>query len=165
MTGVWKMLVNPLVLAACLGGLLSSSQPPVAEAQLGKPEGLYYKSWAIVIGIEQYVLAPPIPGAIHDAKKVAEAFRQLGFEEVVELYDKDASSPGLAGKRADTWHVRGNLFLTGHPWSSDFRTDDRGRNSGYSWFFNFNNGQPDNDPSGWPYPSTFKRALCVCGNR
>ena len=95
MTGVWKMLVNPLVLAACLGGLLSSSQPPVAEAQLGKPEGLYYKSWAIVIGIEQYVLAPPIPGAIHDAKKVAEAFRQLGFEEVVELYDKDASSRRL----------------------------------------------------------------------
>ena len=95
MTCVWKMLVNPIVLAACLGGLLSSSQPPVAEAQLGKPEGLYYKSWAIVIGIEQYVLASPIPGAIHDAKKVAEAFRQLGFEEVVELYDKDASSRRL----------------------------------------------------------------------
>ena len=95
MTCVWKMLVNPLVLAACLGVLLSISRLPVAEAQLGKPEGLYYKSWAIVIGIEQYVLAPSIPGAINDAKKVAEAFRQLGFDEVVELYDKDASSRRL----------------------------------------------------------------------
>lgn len=67
----------------------------VAEAQLGKPEGLYYKSWAIIIGIEHYVVAPPIPGAISDAKRVAEAFRRLGFDEVVEFYDKDASSRRL----------------------------------------------------------------------
>jgi tetratricopeptide (TPR) repeat protein len=62
-----------------------------AEAQLGKPEGLYYKSWAIIIGIENYLLAPAIPGAVDDARKVAQAFRQLGFDEVVEIYDKDAS--------------------------------------------------------------------------
>jgi len=61
-----------------------------AQAQLGKPEALYYKSWAIIIGIENYLLAPAIPGAVDDAKKVAQAFRQLGFDEVVELYDKDA---------------------------------------------------------------------------
>jgi tetratricopeptide (TPR) repeat protein len=64
-------------------------------AQLGKPEGLYYKSWAVVIGVENYLLAPKIPGVIEDAKAVAQAFRQLGFEEVVELYDKDASSRRL----------------------------------------------------------------------
>lgn len=89
------VLVKPVVLAASLVALLSLHFLPVAEAQLGRPEGLYYKSWAIVIGIEQYVLAPSIPGAIHDAKKVAEAFRQMGFDEVVELYDKDASSRRL----------------------------------------------------------------------
>jgi len=65
--------------------------PPPASAQVGKPEGLYYKSWAIIIGVENYLLAPKIPGAIEDAKIVAQAFRRLGFEEVVELYDKDAS--------------------------------------------------------------------------
>ena len=64
---------------------------PSASAQLGKPEGLYYKSWAVVIGVEHYLLAPPISGAIEDAKKVAQAFRQLGFDQVVEVYDKDAS--------------------------------------------------------------------------
>jgi len=74
-----------LFLLACLSGA------PSASAQLGKPEGLYYKSWAVVIGVEHYLLAPPIPGAIEDAKKVAQAFRQLGFDEVVEVYDKDAS--------------------------------------------------------------------------
>jgi tetratricopeptide (TPR) repeat protein len=62
-----------------------------AQAQLGKPEGLYYKSWGVVIAIENYLLAPKVPGAIEDAKLVAEALRKLGFEEVVELYDKDAS--------------------------------------------------------------------------
>lgn len=63
----------------------------LAHAQLGKPEGLYYKSWAVVIGVENYLLAPPIPGAVSDAKTVAQAFRQMGFEDVLEVYDKDAS--------------------------------------------------------------------------
>ena len=66
-----------------------------AQAQLGKPEGLYYKSWGVVIGIENYLLAPKIPGAIEDAKAVAQVLHKLGFEEVLELYDKDASSRRL----------------------------------------------------------------------
>ncbi|THI84103.1 MAG: tetratricopeptide repeat protein [Nitrospira sp. CG24A] len=74
---------------------------PVAFAQLGKPEGLYYKSWAIVIGVENYLLAPKIPGAIEDAKRVAQAFRQLGFDEVVELYDKDVSARRLQQTLSD----------------------------------------------------------------
>jgi hypothetical protein len=81
-----------LFLLGTLSGTLTFIGGSPAEAQLGKPEGLYYKSWAIIIGIENYIVAPPIPGAISDAKKVAEAFRRLGFDEVVELYDKDASS-------------------------------------------------------------------------
>lgn len=62
----------------------------VTHAQLGKPEGLYYKSWAVVIGVENYLLAPKVPGAVEDAKAVAEALRKLGFEDIVELYDKEA---------------------------------------------------------------------------
>jgi tetratricopeptide (TPR) repeat protein len=58
---------------------------------MGKPEGLYYKSWAVVIGIENYVVAPKLPGAREDAKAMAQALRGVGFEEVVELYDSDAS--------------------------------------------------------------------------
>jgi len=58
---------------------------------MGKPEGLYYKSWAVVIGIENYVVAPKLPGAREDAKAMAQALRGLGFEEVVELYDGEAS--------------------------------------------------------------------------
>ncbi len=72
-------------------GLMPYLAVSTAQAQLGKPEGLYYKSWAIIIGIENYMLAPAIPGAVDDAKRVAQAFRQLGFDEIVEIYDRDAS--------------------------------------------------------------------------
>ena len=64
---------------------------PQAHGQMGKPEVLYYKSWAVVIGIQDYVVAPRLEHAVTDAKTVAESFRRLGFDEVIELYDKDAS--------------------------------------------------------------------------
>lgn len=89
-------------------------------------------------------------------------WRLATLDELRGIYDKNVDSPGRAGERAVTWHVKGNLYLTGHSWSSNYRKDDRGQNSGYSWFFNFNNGRSDNDPSGFPYPSS-KRALCVRG--
>ncbi len=60
-------------------------------AQLGKPEGLYYKSWAVVVGIENYLVVPKVPGALESASAVAGALRGLGFDEVIELRDKDAS--------------------------------------------------------------------------
>lgn len=91
----WSIVVGPVLRTALVLGVFLPCSVPTAQAQLGKPEGLYYKSWAIVIGIENYVVASPIPGAITDAKKVAEALRQLGFDEVLELYDKDASSRRL----------------------------------------------------------------------
>ena len=83
--------------------------------------------------------------------------------ELEGIYDKNANSPGRVDKKAETWPVKGNLFLSGHPWSSEYRRDDRGRNSGYSWYFDFGNGRPNNEPSGFPYPSRFRRALCVRG--
>src|SRR5207249_2922492 len=72
--------------------ILYGSEP--VQAQLGKPEGLYYKSWAVVIGVENYLVAPKLPGVVEDAKVIAQALRKLGFE-VLELYDKDASSRRL----------------------------------------------------------------------
>jgi uncharacterized caspase-like protein len=63
----------------------------IGSAQIGRPEGLYYKSWGVVIGINDYLLAPKVEGAVADGKAVAAALRKLGFEEVVEIYDKDAA--------------------------------------------------------------------------
>jgi tetratricopeptide (TPR) repeat protein len=90
-----------LLLASLATALSAMFFPATASAQLGKPEGLYYKSWAIIIGVENYLLAPKIPGAIDDARAVAQAFRRLGFEEVVELYDKDAGARRLQQTLSD----------------------------------------------------------------
>ena len=61
------------------------------SGQIGRPEGLYYKSWGLVIGIDDYLVAPKLAGSVADAKVVADALRELKFEEVIELYDKDTS--------------------------------------------------------------------------
>ncbi|MBH0201054.1 MAG: tetratricopeptide repeat protein [Nitrospira sp.] len=122
------------LLSISVFGLCSAVALSTAEAQLGKPEGLYYKSWAIIIGIENYVLAPPIPGAISDAKKVAEAFRRLGFDEVVEFYDKDASARRLHQLLNDMLPRKVGrmdrlvLFYVGH---AGFMQDSDGQDRGY----------------------------------
>ena len=91
----------PVLFACLVYSLVAMVCPLSASAQLGKPEGLYYKSWAVIIGVENYLLASKIPGAIEDAKAVAQSFRQLGFDEVVELYDKDASARRLQQTLSD----------------------------------------------------------------
>jgi tetratricopeptide (TPR) repeat protein len=128
------MIVAPVFLAVHVFGACPPSFVSTAQAQLGKPEGLYYKSWAIVIGIENYVAAPPISGAITDAKTVAQAFRQLGFDEVVEFYDKDAGSRRLHQVFNDLLPRKVGrmdrlvIFYTGHAGS---RQDADGQDRGY----------------------------------
>lgn len=61
-----------------------------ASAQLGRPEGLYYKSWGVIIAVDDYLVVPKLSGSVADGKAMAAALKQLGFEEIVELYDKDA---------------------------------------------------------------------------
>ncbi|HTJ31557.1 MAG TPA: DUF1566 domain-containing protein, partial [Acidobacteriaceae bacterium] len=94
-------------------------------------------------------------------------WRLASLPELTAIYDKRAESPGENPKsrwheaEPMAFHVKGNLFLTGGQWSSEYRKDDRGKNSGYSWYFDFNEGRADNDPTGWPYSDEGRRALCV----
>ncbi len=106
----------------------------VAFGQTGRPEGLYYKSWGVVVGIDDYLVAPKLNGAIADAKAMAEALRQLGFDEVVELYDKDASFRRLNHILNDYLprrigrHDRLVLFFSGHAGTT---LDMNGKELGY----------------------------------
>ena len=88
------------------------------------------------------------------------------MDELQGIYDKTVEAPGLAGPtkspRAFTWHVKGNLFLTGDEWSGR-KVTGRMPLESYEYHFDFNEGKPDKDPSGWPYPSSGMRALCVRG--
>lgn len=93
-------------------------------------------------------------------------WRLANMAELQGIYDKTANAPGLAGMHQDVptmWHVRGNLFLTGYQWSANDSLDDRGHHSGYAYYFDFNEGKPNDQPSCWPYSSRFMRALCVRG--
>ena len=87
--------------------------------------------------------------------------------ELQSIYDASAEAPGLAGPHSQeptTWHVKGRLFLTALEWSGDGALGDRGHPSAYKFYFDFNDGKADEDPTGWPYPFQFRRALCVRGS-
>lgn len=92
-------------------------------------------------------------------------WRLATLSELEGIYDKTSGAPGLSMGSDFTWHVRGDLFLTGDQWSSEYIVDDRGKPTGYSWYFDFNEGRKNDDPSGWPYSSSGMRALCVRRSR
>jgi len=94
-------------------------------------------------------------------------WRLATLAELGTIYDRNANVPGLFGSGKDnlfTWHVKGNLFLTGDEWSGERSYDDRGHPSDYAYYFDFNEGQPRDDPIGWPYSFANSRALCVRGS-
>lgn len=90
-------------------------------------------------------------------------WRLANMSELQGIYDKAAIAPGLAGPgngRPVTWHVKGKLFLTGNEWANN----QSGRTSGFQYYFDFNEGKSNNQPSGFPYSSAFMRGLCVRGS-
>src|SRR5262249_31548378 len=111
----------------------SAASPPGLLAEIDKPDPLYDKSQALIIGIEQYAQAPSVPGAVEEAKQVLQAVRQLGFEEIVELYNKDATSRRLQQALTDIFTRKVGrtgrvvVFFAGH--TGTIRTN--GRDVGY----------------------------------
>lgn len=93
---------TPLVLARASGQeelvklLLRHGARDAAAAAPEPPGGDRYrpgyaKRRAVVVGINAYRQAPPLEGAVGDAKRVAAALRALGFDDVKELYDGEAT--------------------------------------------------------------------------
>jgi Protein of unknown function (DUF1566) len=111
----------------------------------------------------------------HKATKYCRDLRLAGYSdwrlatiaELQGIFDKSAEAPGLAGKHGDqpfSFHVKGNLFLTGDQWSSSQRSDDRGHTSGLAWYFDFSNGLRNDDDAGrftGRFANYGRRALCV----
>jgi hypothetical protein len=120
-----------IVLAACTIAFLASD---IADAQLGRPEGLYYKSWAVIFGIDDYLLAPKLTASVADGKALADALRKLGFEEIVEVYDKNAGSKAMHHILRDVLprkvgrQDRVVIFFAGH---AGITQDRNGQDLGY----------------------------------
>jgi hypothetical protein len=88
-------------------------------------------------------------------------WRLPSVDELEGIYDGGASSPGhsqgsiigLSGS------ARGGLLLTGaREWSNSRVLDDRGRNTGFAWQYDYPHGRRWKDPLG--YKGSL-RALCV----
>ena len=93
-------------------------------------------------------------------------WRLATIEELQGIYDKNANAPGLAGKHGEEpfdFHVKGNLFLTGDPWSSSRRIDNEGHPSPLVWYFDFWNGYKGSGDGSWSGRNEDynRRALCV----
>jgi hypothetical protein len=95
-------------------------------------------------------------------------WRLASLAELEGIFDKSANVPGLArlGGPAKgspfTWHVKGNLFLTGNQWGND----QSGHSvSSYHPYFDFNEGRSNNQPSGFLYSPSGMRGLCVRGSK
>lgn len=89
-------------------------------------------------------------------------WRLATIRELEGICDKNVNAPGRDGQGASTWHVKGNIFLTGNQWSSTQLLDDRGHPSGWAPRFDFNDGRVFNGDEITFY--SFKRALCVRGS-
>jgi cytohesin len=54
-------------------------------------DGYYSRRVAVVVGIDQYPGWPSLEGARRDAGQVSARLRRMGFDEVIELYDGEAT--------------------------------------------------------------------------
>jgi hypothetical protein len=93
-------------------------------------------------------------------------WRLATLDELATLVDPSASAPKGSGDSETVTlnlgnrspHVRGNLVLTGNPWSSDRSLDRFGRPYGDGSFFDFVASKPSAD---LPHFRNTKFALCV----
>ncbi|MBM4132232.1 MAG: PDZ domain-containing protein [Nitrospira sp.] len=95
--------------------------------------GTFGKSWAVVIGIDDYEKAPRLKYAVADAKAMAAVLRQQGFQ-VSELYNRQATKAAVEGELSDKLvdqvgqQDRVVIFYAGH---GETKTASGGKTMGY----------------------------------
>lgn len=83
---MWGFLCVEARILGLVGLILALLRPAPSWGQL-----LYDRSWAVVIGIDNYQHWPPLQAAVADAKAMAERLKEMGFEPITYLADKDAT--------------------------------------------------------------------------
>jgi len=66
--------------------------PPLTKVEsLSQEKDLYGKSFAIVIGINNYEKWPSLEFAVNDAKAIKEKLKESGFDQITVILDKEAT--------------------------------------------------------------------------
>ncbi|MEM7232451.1 MAG: caspase family protein [Planctomycetota bacterium] len=74
----------------------SSIRRPRVAPSIAAPSSRERRRLAFVVGIDEYVDAPPLKNAVNDAKKVAETLStEYGFEVFRALYNRDATEQSI----------------------------------------------------------------------
>src|SRR5919201_6584912 len=82
----------------------------------------YRKSWAVMIGIKEYSSSDEmkLDNAVNDANELASLLKEIGFDEIKEIYDKEATKERIMSFLMDDLinKVEGNdrvlIFFSGH---------------------------------------------------
>lgn len=92
---------------------------------------LYDKSWAVVIGINQYVHWPHLQAAVADAQAVAERLKSMGFEQITFLNNTEATRTkilteiGTNLSRATGPNDRVVIYFAGHGFTEELPNGDQ----------------------------------------
>ena len=117
-----RMVLALSLLAPCMAqeesGLIvvGDSDP----SQVKKYEDLLGQQKALLIGIDQYDHFRSLPNCVLDCREIAEVLRnQYGFDEVIEVYDREATREGILKtlrRTAETLEAKDSLliYFSGH---------------------------------------------------
>lgn len=118
-----------------------ASRPAPADAATrttsteGPPDGLtwqkptYRKSWAVLIGINEYQQWPKLQYAVNDARAVEKLVRELGFDEVIVILDGQATRQQILRILGDELYTKTQdddrvfIFFAGHGQTQDLPAD------------------------------------------
>ncbi|MEM9175330.1 MAG: caspase family protein [Myxococcota bacterium] len=115
-------------------GLRASAARPRSGANRAKATEAYGRRVAAIIGIDDYARWPDLEGARRDARRLAAELRAQGFDEILELYDGEATRSrilSLLGQELSEKTRENDLafiFFAGH---GDTQTLEDGSKRGY----------------------------------
>lgn len=120
--------------------------------------------WAGRDNLHNFIIYSEATRYCHDLRLAHYAdWRLAGIEELQEIYDQKAASPGENPRSHDHgpeplfFHVKGGLFLTGMEWGGESQSDGE-KPSESATFFDFQNGMVIKDEH---HSVRERRALCV----
>ncbi len=85
----------------------------------------YAKSWAVLIGINEYQQWPKLRYAVNDAQAVETLVRKLGFDEVIMVLDREATQQRILRVLGDELYAKTKdddrvfIFFAGHGQTQD----------------------------------------------